>query len=740
MQRCFKLVSREGKDFWECLHCTVYSPGGIKRFAAEDVKASSGNAWKHIRQRHPVHHPKRAATDERETEQSSDIISELSSIASPSSASSHAGVKRAASPSLVSQASKRSTVSKQTTLFAQRASTESLTQHMALAFACSHLPFQLADRPAFRDFLLLVRNSVAAIPTRRTVQAATLSAAAALRRQLIQRLRDTKAPVAIAFDGWTNTNSQKVTNIVLVSRGIAFYWCSIVNRVEKNTASWLHSKLVPVLQELMKEGVPFAGFIGDNEAVNGALHRRLLVEFPFLLRIPCSAHTIQLIVGDILRCERWAGVKASVEEVLKHFSSTKESRSRLLSLQEANKVSPLCLIKPTETRWNSFLYASQRMLKLKDFIDLIVKQDARVWQELDRLVALLLPFQKATDILQRDASTLFDVFSQWNELNKHLLEEEDIEVKNGGLKSLRDRWHANVNVAATNATALLSFITLPEESDEQRAVIQQAKEEIASFGSKYLRAFQQSPRVSEQELHDRLLLQFGAFRTRTPPFSMLDRDIRLAQNPIQVWGMHFETELAKIAIVLLQTPSSEASVERTFSAQDSIHRKKRNRLHSDSVEASMFIAFNHPLLMKPISEAPPAVRVIELSIDFQDPQTDDDSEVEVDEVSMDDEEEDVEMEDASLFSEDAESDADAASVTAPQRVATGVFLDDFIRENQLNVKSRFTCDLEARLTEEAREKNAGGKSTKALLKAIRDKLKSAAAAAAADAPAAAAAE
>jgi hAT family C-terminal dimerisation region len=217
---------------------------------------------------------------------------------------------------------------------------------------------------------------------------------------------------------------------------------------------------------------------------------------------------------------------------------------------------------------------------------------------------------------------------------------------------------------------------------------------------------------------------------------MLDRDIRLAQSPIQVWGMHFETELAKIAIVLLQTPSSEAAVERTFSAQNSIHRKKRNRLHSDSVEASMFVAFNHALLTKPISEAPPAVRVIELSIDFHDPQTDDDSEVEVDEVSMDDEEEDVEMEDASSSSEYAH--ADAASVTTPQRVATAIFLDDFIRENQLNVKSHFTCDLEARLTEEARVKNAGGKSTKALLKAIRDKLKSTAAAA--DAPAAAAAE
>ena len=41
---------------------------------------------------------------------------------------------------------------------------------------------------------------------------------------------------------------------------------------------------------------------------------------------------------------------------------------------------------------------------------------------------------------------------------------------------------------------------------------------------------------------------------------------------------------------------TEASVERSFSAQKLVHNLLRNRLHDDLVEAQMFIRTNGPLL------------------------------------------------------------------------------------------------------------------------------------------------
>jgi hypothetical protein len=48
-----------------------------------------------------------------------------------------------------------------------------------------------------------------------------------------------------------------------------------------------------------------------------------------------------------------------------------------------------------------------------------------------------------------------------------------------------------------------------------------------------------------------------------------------------------------VALALLSIVPSEAAVERSFSMQDSIHTKKRNRLSDDSINAEMFIRFNN---------------------------------------------------------------------------------------------------------------------------------------------------
>jgi hypothetical protein len=65
-------------------------------------------------------------------------------------------------------------------------------------------------------------------------------------------------------------------------------------------------------------------------------------------------------------------------------------------------------------------------------------------------------------------------------------------------------------------------------------------------------------------------------------------------NPIPVWVWYFKLApvVAHAAAAILSVAASEASVERTFSAQDAVHTKKRNRLLDESVEEEMFVKFN----------------------------------------------------------------------------------------------------------------------------------------------------
>ena len=69
-------------------------------------------------------------------------------------------------------------------------------------------------------------------------------------------------------------------------------------------------------------------------------------------------------------------------------------------------------------------------------------------------------------------------------------------------------------------------------------------------------------------------------------------------QPKQVWYRYQTTvpELTACVLALLSITATEAAVERSFSAQGTVHTKKRNRLLNSSVEREMFIKFNLRLL------------------------------------------------------------------------------------------------------------------------------------------------
>ena len=298
----------------------------------------------------------------------------------------------------------------------------------AIAFAINRIPFRVISDPDFVAFLDAARSSTAKHVNRKALKGATINVEHDMREQIIKRLASSPDPVAIAFDGWTNVVHSKVTNIVLICGGIAYYWCSITNKTEKNTAEWMQRNMEPHIDHLLQLKVRIVGFIADNESVNTALFNRMAEKYPFLVRIPCAAHTVQLVVKNSMECPRWKNVRDGVEALLKELR-LKDARQKLHSLQIADHGSALNLILPNDTRWNSFLFASQRILKLRDYIHVISKHPEAWWNELAELVDFLVPFQIATDVLQKDSATLYDIFSQWNSLSKHISEKSSGEER-----------------------------------------------------------------------------------------------------------------------------------------------------------------------------------------------------------------------------------------------------------------------------------------------------------------------
>ena len=400
----------------------------------------------------------------------------------------------------------------------------------------------------------------------------------------------------------------KVTNVVLLCSGTAFYWCSIPNAKSANTADWLRDHLLPVLQEVVAAGIRFTAFAADNEAVNEKLFKSLQRPFPFLIRVPCAAHTVQLMANQIIALAKFAKVYKVLVGVLSSFDKSRDTRLRLHKMQEedAEQARAYSLIKPCDTRWNSKLRACQRFMLLRRYLQFMfsAELDDHFWTELQLLIDYLLPFQTATDVLQRDSATLFDVWQQRKLLLRHIKQgraKYTQAVERQALGALNQRWQEQTNRRATIAVAVLSFVDADAEGIT--AMLNDATDFILDFGQQYICFFNITSAAADPDsLRAQLQRELGEFLGRTGDFTTIAERLRVAQLnaatfcPTNIWNGYPGSLLTLVAKALLSVTASEAAVERSFSAQDAVHTKRRNRLLDHSVQTEMFVKFNYRAL------------------------------------------------------------------------------------------------------------------------------------------------
>jgi hypothetical protein len=570
--------------------------------ASYTAKSSSSTLGAHLDSKHVTWRSKQTRLQQQQAADG-DVMMDEAPTPSASSSASVTTIATFRSPPRGSVVAQLATQGQQSTL-----------QLMAIAFAKNAIAHRVVQTPSFAA-LLTAMGWRGAPPTRRALRHTLLDHATSLRNRLVIRLRNSQTAVSVAIDGWTNVRHDKVTNVLVLQGGQAFYWCSITNDAESNTADWLASRLRPVLDTLMNvHRVRVVALVADNEAVMGALHTRLERDYPFLIRVPCAAHTIQLAVRDCLSSDEHASTVADFLSFIKHFEK-KEHRLALLELQRARKVAPLVLRKPNDTRWNSLFLAIERTLEMQSELEccmppLLHQRRDEFFDRLRALAAFLRPFRVATDTVQRDTATLSDVMDQFISLLSH--------VRSSDLSSdaVLQRWQDFVNRDAVVACCILSFAAVPEGND-----VQSALGFIRSFGTEYLTFYGVSS-LDSAVLSARLWKQIGDFNLREGPFRTLQEHISAARtiahdgfNPRRVWAQYAldDLELPTVALALLSIAASEAAVERSFSAQDAVHTKKRNRLGKDIVQAEMFVRFNHDVLLR--AEQPTASPTSLLELD-----------------------------------------------------------------------------------------------------------------------------
>jgi hypothetical protein len=476
-------------------------------------------------------------------------------------------------------------------------------------FMYEGIPFRVADSPKLHHWIQLLLKGDGTVATRTQMVGRGHQRAEAVREQVTHRLQKNEG-VTVGVDGWTNVNGHKVLNVVPVAGGVAYYWNSVVLKGH-SAASDQEGPLTAALHSLIKRSIRVTAIVTDNEKVNPVLYQRLLPTFPFLLHIPCAAHTIQLCVKHIMKLKGVWELQDALIALLFAYKARKHLRVSLAKQQQLlhPSIIPLKIVKANDTRWNSLLMAAQRAVQLSSsiipFTADIRKQlektrgatkrarwtqylydDDTFWRPLNALIKFLLPYKTATDVVQSDTSTPADIHQQFSLLMKeaerlsppHFL----APLKRKILRKIRDQWNTHVNVNTIITSAHLSFDPIYNSfTDEQK---QEANDWFIEWGTEYLHYYNLA-RVeaeSKEAIGTLIMKQYGEFRTRTGVFINIDtthsrlyndhqQEMRKLPpkkqrpyNPRVSWTQSSAHELCTLAMALLSVTASEAAVERSF--------------------------------------------------------------------------------------------------------------------------------------------------------------------------------
>jgi hypothetical protein len=470
----------------------------------------------------------------------------------------------------------------------------------AIAFAKNSLPHSLISNPYFKEAIGLLNSNYKI--TKSKLRETIISEGEKINNDILNMLSANNQPITLALDGWTNIRSNKVTNIILICSGIAYYHASIENEKNMNNLEWLIPKITEIIELLIKRGLNIIAITTDNENLMKSLRKKIKIIYPVLINIPCSAHIIQLCFKKICHNEK---LKSLIDKTIKYIDTIRDNKVnkiKLLKLQENENIKePLKLIRPIEIRWISLIISIERFIKLRNFIEEIIEIDLNYWDDLNCMYIYLEPFKKAINQIQKDNASLYSVWKNFQEIinyyNSNQIPKIFNEIVNDTINVFKNKWNDHINNNLIEAIRLLNL-------EDKFKFEKQTIEFIINWGSTYLTTYKTIKNENIQEIKNILSLQMGEFISRQNDFSSINIKnteyinmckIQNRQHNIKfVWTYYLPIyyELSKVAIALLSICPSEASVERSFSMQSDTHSPDRNRLSNEVIEAEMNIKIN----------------------------------------------------------------------------------------------------------------------------------------------------
>eukprot|EP01105_Mastigella_eilhardi_P004601 TRINITY_DN1614_c0_g1_i13.p1 TRINITY_DN1614_c0_g1~~TRINITY_DN1614_c0_g1_i13.p1 ORF type:complete len:491 (+),score=92.81 TRINITY_DN1614_c0_g1_i13:593-2065(+) len=216
-------------------------------------------------------------------------------------------------------------------------------------------------------------------------------------------------PCALTIDGAKDISGNKLCAINATINGVS-YLVRLHNLAMGEVTADVHRKVITdEVNSLEQLGCVPLGLTCDNEASQQAgLRQSISSALHFLLPVRCFAHTIELVVHDVVTaCPQLNAIVFDVHYIVSDVRNHKDKLRALLQHQTTQYITnPLRLVMCNNMRkWYGAYLECECLLQLSPFVAVL---GYTVPPNLSLAVQLLRPFKEAIDVAQRESGHLID--------------------------------------------------------------------------------------------------------------------------------------------------------------------------------------------------------------------------------------------------------------------------------------------------------------------------------------------
>lgn len=381
---------------------------------------------------------------------------------------------------------------------------------------------------------------------------------------------------------------------------------------DRHTGEFIAEELGKVIDKIGPEKV--VGVVSDNAAAMEKAKNLISAKYQHIYGYSCISHTLNLLVGDVMKINSLKNVESSCKEIIKEVTSSHIALATFNKIQLQKNNAALALKLPVKTRWGSILSCIESLVACKSSLQVLmvteemnfsrnvkknILDDDIFWTRLQKVILILKPIVKWITLLEGDTTfnisqvivALDDIETEFNKYVPELPISKAEEKQIIGVLMNRKKMAVKPIHFAAN---LLDPNYKGESLNKEEHVT--AMEFINMFLTIHP-TFKEKKEVIFGELVN--------YCSKSDIWAMQYMWMSVSKvNPVSWWlAMCKKTELKNLAVAILALPPSSAATERSFSTYAFIHNARRNRLTVRRAGMLTYVAHNLKLLRRDSSQS-----------------------------------------------------------------------------------------------------------------------------------------